>query len=131
MPNTDESLLELIGEFRRAYGRADRERLLAVTHPEFEWHMHSSATADEATTGRVLVGVDNLITELQWRSANWSNMNYEDLQERPAGDLIVQTFRVSGTDENGENFSVQAVDLYPVKDGKIAMKDTYWKYVRA
>jgi hypothetical protein len=41
--------------------------------------------------------------------------------------MLVQTFSISGED-NGEVFFANAVDLYPVKDGQIAKKDTYWKY---
>ena len=34
---------------------------------------------------------------------------------------------VSGVDENGRRFHNAAVDLYPLRDGRIARKQTYWK----
>ena len=34
------TLLELMEQFRRAYGKADREGLLAVVTEDFEWHQH-------------------------------------------------------------------------------------------
>ena len=47
---------------------------------------------------------------------------------RMAGDdLIVQTFVVSGTDSRGEKFRSHAVDLYPLRDGRVAAKRTFWK----
>jgi len=39
----------------------------------------------------------------------------------------VQTFTISGIDEQGRPFRSDAVDLYPLRDARIARKDTYWK----
>ena len=73
------------------------------------------------------IGVDAMVETIRWRQSNWSNVAYEDMDIVCHGDLIVQTFRVSGIDENGQEFDCRAVDLYPVRDGKLAKKDTYWK----
>ncbi len=120
-------MLNLMEQFRVAYGRADRETLLRVTSDDFEWHQHAGA-ADDRPLGRVLEGIDALIEEIQWRREHWQDVKYENLEERSAGDLLVQTFTVSGQ-EDGEPFHAKAVDLYPVRDGLITRKDTYWKYV--
>ena len=121
------SLLELMEQFRRAYGRADRDGLLAAVTEDFEWHQHVAHEAEELPTGRVLVGIDALLEELAWRAEHWSDVQYADLEERAAGDdLLVQTFTISGK-ADGVPFHARAVDLYPVVNGKIARKDTYWK----
>ena len=121
------TLLELMEQFRRAYGKADREGLLAVVTEDFEWHQHVTREVGDLPTGRVLVGVDALIDEITWRGEHWSEVRYADLEERAAGDdLLVQTFTISGK-EDGQPFHARAVDLYPVVDGRIARKDTYWK----
>ncbi len=113
--------------FRKAYGRANREQLLAVTSDDFEWHQHFATSDDHLPTGRILNGVDELLDEIAWRNEHWTDVKYEKLEERAAGDLLVQTFTVSGK-QDGVPFHADAVDLYPVRDGRITCKDTYWKF---
>lgn len=130
MSNTE--LLELMRTFRVAYGRADAAALSEVTSADFEWHQHCSETADnqaEQHTGRVLKGIGELLAELAWRQEHWSNVSYENLEERAASDLLVQTFVIRG-EEDGRPFHAKVVDLYPVANGRITRKDTYWKYQR-
>ena len=121
-------MLALMERFRLAYANADRSELLATVSDDFEWHQHRAAQSNELPTGRVLRGVDALLEELEWRRQNWREVRYTDLQERVAGDLLVQTFTIEGS-EQGTPFHAQAVDLYPVQDGRIVRKDTYWKYL--
>ena len=66
---------------------------------------------------------------MSWRQEHWQNVRYENLEERSAGDLLVQTFVISGV-EDGVAFHASAVDLYPVVAGRISRKDTYWKYLK-
>ena len=125
----EQEMLELMKRFRIAYAKADREGLLAVTSEDFEWHQHYGADDSDRPNGRLLSGVDALLEEIAWRRAHWTDVSYDGLQERSAGDLLVQTFTICGK-EDGVSFHADAVDLYPVRDGLITMKDTYWKYVR-
>ena len=125
---TEAELLALMKRFRVAYGKGDRDALLAVTSSDFEWHQHCARDRVDLPTGRVLQGVDALLEELAWRRQNWSEVEYAGLEERAAGDLLVQTFTISGR-ECGQPFHARAVDLYPVREGRITRKDTYWKYL--
>ena len=121
-------LLALMKRFRVAYAKGDAEVLKAVTTDDFEWHQHFALGPDDQPTGHVVYGIDQLLEVLQWRAIHWSDVAYADLEERAAGDdLLVQTFHISGK-EDGQPFNARAVDLYPVIDGRIARKDTYWKY---
>jgi len=121
---TEQQMLELMANFRRAYAKADRDALLAVTSEDFTWHQH----AGDAPHGKVLSGVDELLDEVARRSDDWQDVRYENLFERAAGtELLVQTFTISGVDR-GTRFCADAVDLYPVRNGRITRKDTYWKY---
>lgn len=124
---TDARMLELMVRFRTAYSKADRDGLLRVVTADFAWHQHCAPNADQLPTGRILNGVDELLTEVLWRREHWRDVNYANLKERAAGDILVQTFVISGRQDDIE-FHANAVDLYPVRDGKIARKDTYWKY---
>ena len=126
----DEEMLSLIARFRRAYAHADKAGLSSVTSDDFEWHMHYGDPESDSPTGRVLVGIDAMMEEIQWRRANWQDVTYENMVERIAGDSILQMFTTSGIDENGDRYHVNVVDVYPVRDGLITRKDTYWKGVR-
>ena len=121
-----ETLKALIKAFLKAYQAADAEALAACTTADFVWHQH---IGPDSPHGQTLKGAEATAETVRWRQANWRDLKYEDMAFRYSEDLITQTFRVSGVDENGERFDVRAVDLYPVKDGRIAAKDTYWKQV--
>ena len=124
---TNEELLQLMKRFRVAYGTANRQDLLATTTSDFVWHQNVAMSDEDLPTGRILTGVDALLKEIARRGQQWKNVRYENMQERATADMLVQTFTISGED-NGKTFYANAVDLYPVKDGLIAKKDTYWKY---
>ena len=93
----EDQLLALMKRFRVAYGRADRDALLAVTSADFEWHQHYAEGKDQQPSGRILSGVDALLEEIRWRGDHWSEVRYEGLVERAAADLLVQTFTISGS----------------------------------
>jgi ketosteroid isomerase-like protein len=124
---TEADLLALMKRFRVAYAKGDREGLLATTSSGFEWHQHRAHGYQQLPTGRVLRGVDAMLEEIAWRQQNWTDVAYENMQERSAGDLLVQTFTITGK-EAGQPFHAKVVDLYPVAGGLITRKDTYWKY---
>jgi ketosteroid isomerase-like protein len=127
---TDEEMLDLMKRFRKAYGKADREGLAAATTDDFEWHMHYGEPGTDSPTGRIAKGIDAVMEEITWRQANWRNVTYANMVERPAGDVILQMFTTKGIDEQGRDYHLNVVDVYPVRDGLICRKDTYWKDLR-
>jgi hypothetical protein len=86
---SDQALLALMADFRRAYATADEEKLKSVTTDDFEWHQHVAENIDGRPTGRVLKGIDALVTEVKWRQQHWQDTQYENLVERAAGDMLV------------------------------------------
>jgi ketosteroid isomerase-like protein len=127
---SDEEMLDLIARFRTAFRAADPDALSQILTEDFEWHMHFANGPNGRPTGCVSYGVDGMIRVLEWRKENWKNQKTSDLVERPAGDVILQMFTTTGIDENDEAFHWNVVDVYPIRDGKIAKKDTYWKQAK-
>lgn len=117
-------LAALLTRFGKAFFRADPAALAACTTPDFEWHQHRG----EGPDGQVLRGVEAACAEVLRRKAQWREVRYADFDNAYAPGLIVSRFTVSGIDETGTRFEVRAVDLYPVREGRIARKDTFWKY---
>lgn len=118
---------QLMKHLKRGFGRADRDELALAISDDFEWHMHWQTGPDDAPTGKVLRGLDQVMHEIGRRQRDWSDLRYDDMTERYLDDLVVQTFVVSGIDSHGKRFSNAAVDLYEVRDGRLANKRTYWK----
>jgi len=116
----------LLRAFGQAYFKADREGLRACTTPDFEWRQHSGS---DAPTGNVLVGVDEVCAEVIRRKKEWSGVKYDEFSNHFSEEVITSLFRVSGINENGEKFDVRAVDVYTIREGKIARKDSYWKQI--
>lgn len=118
---------ESMRNLRRAFAKVDRDSLeRAVTH-DFEWHLHWQDDPEAEPTGRVLRGVDAVMAEIERRRDHWADLQYDGVEERYTEDMVVQTFVVSGVDAGGRRFNCAAVDLYPLRDGLIARKQTYWK----
>jgi ketosteroid isomerase-like protein len=114
-------------DFKRGFARVDRDLLAGAVTDDFEWHLHWHDGPDDQPTGRVLKGLDEVMAEIERRRDHWSELRYDEMQERYTDDLVVQTFVVSGVDARGRRFHNAAVDLYPIRDGRIARKQTYWK----
>lgn len=118
-------------DFKRGFARADRESLARAVTDDFEWQLHwygdGEGGAADRPAGRVLRGLDEVMAEIERRRAHWTELRYEGVEERYTDDMVVQTFVVSGVDATGRRFHNAAVDLYPVRDGRIARKQTYWK----
>jgi hypothetical protein len=119
---------DLMNRFRRAYAKADPALLAGVLADGFQWHNHWFQADDPNTTGRVLHGIDDTMTELLYRKQHWSDVRFDALVEHFAPGLVTQSFTISGVDQ-GVPFANAAVDLYTVTDDeKIVKKDTYWKF---
>ncbi len=128
MESTGQQVIEqTMRAFKRGFGKVDRDSLASAVTDDFEWHMHWSESDDDRPTGRVLRGLDEVMAEIERRRDTWTELSYVDVEERYTDDMVVQTFVVSGVDSTGRRFSSAAVDLYPLRDGRIARKQTYWK----
>jgi ketosteroid isomerase-like protein len=117
----------MMGHFKRGVARCDRSELARAVTDDFEWHVHWQEGPGDQPTGKILRGLDQVMAEVERRRDNWTELRYDDMRERYLDDMVVQTFVVSGVDEHGHRFSSAAVDLYPVRDGRLAGKQTYWK----
>jgi hypothetical protein len=114
---------KLLADFELAYAAADVFLTQACTGTIFSWYQHLGNTPE----GKTIVGVEAVCEEIRWRQQNWKNVKYENVVNYFQASLITSTFLISGQNEKGDFFKVRAVDLYPVKNNRIASKDTYWK----
>ncbi len=117
---------DLMTLFGQAFVSADAAKLADCLADDFLWHLHEGP---DTPHGKTVAGVEGMLEVLKYRRENWKDVRYTDVRVSTDGSLITQTFRVSGTDEKERAFDVRAVDLYPVENGKLQAKDSYWKNV--
>ena len=117
---------DLMTRFARAFMSGDATALADCLTSDFLWHLHEGP---DIPHGKTVKGADGMLEVIAYRQEHWKDVRYSDVHVSTDGTLITQTFRVCGSDENGRAFDVRAVDLYPVENGKLAGKDSYWKNV--
>jgi hypothetical protein len=57
------------------------------------------------------------------------DVRYRDVAFTYTHRLVVQTFRIIGADQHGIRFDCRGVDLYEIRDSRLARKDSFWKHI--
>jgi len=124
-----EEVMALMRAFGKAFNRADIDGILACVTDDFEWRQ---AVGPEAPHGRIVAGRDAVRQALAERDRSYRDMRFSDAEVFMAGDdRVVGTFRATGKYASGESLDVRGVDIYTLRDGLIAAKDSYWKIITA
>lgn len=117
---------DLFRRFGRAFNKADVEEIAACVTDDFEWRLNAGAAAG-APGGRVLRGKDDLRAHFADKSRAHREARFSEARIHRAGTALFGTFRVTGIDAKGQPFDRYGIDLYELRDGKIALKDSYLK----
>jgi len=120
-------LQALFRRFGRAFNAGDVEAIAACVTPDFRWIM---ARGPEAPHGRIVEGREALRTALAERERELSGVRFSEAQVFAAGEFVVGTFRMTATRRSdGAAVDLRGCDIYTLRDGLIASKDSYWKQV--
>ena len=123
---SDDTNKKLMAAFGKAWMKGDVEGILACVTDDFEWRQ---ATGTDDPAGRIVTGKEGLRQALAERDVSFADLTYSENKVEVFGDRIVQTFRISGTTPDGKPADWRGCDLYHVRDGKLAYKDSYWKQI--
>ncbi len=124
----DATAIGVMQRFGKAYFGRDRSRLAEAITDDAQWHF---AFGPDAPHGRVRTGVDGFLRGIADNDALFEHLRFEDVAIRAFGaDRIVMTYRVEGQHRGGAAFSLRGVELVTVRDGRIALKDVFWKQYR-
>ena len=116
---------DLFRRFGKAFNKADVEEIAACVTDDFEWRLNAGA-AGGSPGGMVLKGKEGLRAHFADKSkAHRAARFRRRVSIAPATN--VRRLRVTGIDHAGKPFDRYGVDLYELKDGKIALKDSYLK----
>ena len=122
--------LALLRRFGKAFNAGDAADILECVTDDFEWWLHEGP---EAPHGRVVRGRAALEAELAARKTRYRELRFSETEVTVAGERVVGTFRARGAHAEGVNFGaaidVRGCDLYVLREGRIARKDSYWKHI--
>lgn len=125
----DPGLQALFRRFGKAFNAADVEGILACVTPDFRWVM---ARGPDAPHGRIVEGREALRAALAERAQELDGVRFSEAQVFAAGEHVVGTFRMTATRRSdGAAIDLRGCDIYTVREGLIASKDSYWKQVTA
>ena len=114
---------DLFRRFGKAFNKGDADAVAACVTDDFEWRLNEGP----GPTGRVVKGRDGLREEFQRRAGAMRNARFSEAKMHYAGDSIFGTFRMIGERADGSKVDVYGIDYYVVRDGLIALKDSYVK----
>lgn len=77
--------------------------------------------------GERLVGKNAIRAFLENRFKSTSQMRWEHIREWWSGNHACTEWRVVGANAKGEEINLHGCDLYEFENGKIKVKDTFWK----
>jgi ketosteroid isomerase-like protein len=123
---TDDAVMDLLRRFGKAFNRGDIEGILACVTDDFEWRL---AAGPEAPNGRVVRGKEAVRKALEERDREFAEMRFSETEVTVSGDKVFGTFRATGKTRDGRAIDRRGLDIYRIRDGRIALKDSYWKQV--
>jgi ketosteroid isomerase-like protein len=119
--------MDVLKAFGKAFNKGDADGILAQVTDNFEWRMHEGPDAPE---GAVIKGLEATRKALAERAEAIETMRFSETEVLFGDDHIVGRFRATGRYTSGEEIDVRGIDIYSFRDGKISVKDSYWKAIR-
>jgi ketosteroid isomerase-like protein len=122
-------LQALFRRFGKAFNAGDVDAIAACVTPDFRWIM---ARGPDAPHGRIVEGRDDLRRALAERGQLLEGVRFSEAEVFAAGDCVIGTFRMTATRRvDGAAIDLRGCDIYTLRDGLIASKDSYWKQIAA
>ncbi len=124
---SEDEAMDLLRRFGKAFNRADVEGILACVTEDFVW---VQATGPDAPDGQTVQGAEEVRRALAARAKVVRDVRFSETEVHHAPGRIIGTFRATGSYvADGTAYDVRGVDIYTVRNGLIASKDSYWKQI--
>lgn len=118
--------MTVLKAFGKAFNAGDVEGILAQVTDDFEWRLHEGPVAPD---GAVVRGRDEVRAALEARADRIESIRFSETEVLFGEDHVVGRFRAAGAYRDGRPIDVRGIDVYAFRDGKIAVKDSYWKAI--
>jgi len=112
-----DAVLELIGAYDEAWNRQDLDGLCAFHADDVVFANH--------TAGEVVEGADAVRAHIAGIFERWPSLRFRGRRFYAADDFAVSEWTATATRDDGSEIEWDGVDVFPIRDGKIARKDIY------
>jgi ketosteroid isomerase-like protein len=126
MADIKDPVMALLRDFGKAFNRGDIDGILACVTDDFEWRL---AEGPDAPDAKVVKGKEAVREALEERDREIAEMRFSETAVTVAGDTVFGSFRATGKTRDGRAIDRRGIDVYRIRDGRIALKDSYWKQV--
>ena len=115
--------IQLLERFAAAWNAHDLEALLSLVTDDCVFETATGANAH----GNRFFGKQILRAAFPTAWQIWPDARWEEATHFVCGERGVSEWTFRGTDADGLHIEIRGVDLFQLRDGKIARKDTYRK----
>ncbi len=118
----------LLAAFSKALFKRDVDAVYRTVTPDFIWRL---PIGPDAPVAREIASPEQLSAYFDERERMYDGMRFHDVVYHHAPDATFMTFRVTATRKGGGGARVDAhgMERYLFRDGRIALKDAYWKRI--
>lgn len=120
---SDAPILKLLDDFAAAWNRHDVEGLMACMAPDCVFE----AAAGPDVTGARHVGTEAVRRAYAAVFATYADGRWNQPRHFVAGDRAVSEWTFTGTTRDGTRVEVNGCDIFTLKAGRIAVKNSYRK----
>ena len=121
-----EKAMSLLRHFGKAFNKGDIEGILECVTEDFQWRL---AEGPDAPDGKVVSGKDAVRAALQERDLTTKEIKFSETSIHFTEEKVFGCFRATGKLNDGTVVDQRGIDIYTFRDGKIAVKDSYWKHI--
>ena len=119
--------IEHLDQIQLEFNQHDVDAILSHFATDCVWLMAQGPNPPE---GRCCVGKEEISAVLRMRYAQIPDMRWEEIHHWVCDETkAISEWVVRGTPRDGEAFERLGCDLWEFKNGLVAKKDTYWKYI--
>jgi len=122
----NEVALKLLIKLGKGFNVGDVDTILECVTDDFEWIL---AAGPDAPHGKVVRGRDAVAATMAARAREIPELRFSETEVMYAGERVIGTYRVTGRYADGRRIDARGCDVYVIRDGKIARKDSYWKHI--
>lgn len=115
--------LDFLARFNDAWNRHDVGTIMAMMTDDCVFE----TVAGREATGKRYVGRDAVRAGVENVFRLIPDVQFIDGRTWGCGDRACSEWLMTGTDLNGKRIEARGVDLYELRDGKVARKDSYLK----
>lgn len=118
--------MDVLRAFGKAFNKGDVDAILECVTDDFEWRL---AEGPDAPDGKIVKGKEAVRAALEERDRTTKSMRFSETSVHFAGETVIGCFRATGEMTDGTEIDQRGVDIYQFRDGKISVKDSYWKRI--